>query len=66
LQALAFGSGLLTAIIWDFPAKNPQISLRETSDNRDVMFNFANAKLSRFRLESMKGELKIENGDGGI
>jgi len=26
----------ITAIIWDFPAKNPQISLRETSDNRDV------------------------------
>ena len=29
----------ITAIIWDFPAKNLQISLRETSDNRDVIFN---------------------------
>ena len=29
----------ITAIIWDFPAKNPKISLRETSDNRDVMSN---------------------------
>jgi len=26
----------ITAIIWDFPAKNPQISLRETSDKPDV------------------------------
>ncbi len=31
---LSVRSGRLTAIIWDFPAKNPQISLRETSDNR--------------------------------
>jgi len=29
----------LTAIVWDFPAKNPQISLRETSDNADVISN---------------------------
>jgi len=36
---ISFRSSLLTAIIWDFPAKNPQISLRETSDNRDVIFN---------------------------
>jgi len=30
-----FAHPRLTAIIWDFPAKNPQISLRETSDNRE-------------------------------
>jgi len=29
----------ITAIIWNFPAENSQISLRETSDNRDVMCN---------------------------
>jgi hypothetical protein len=27
----------ITAIIWNFPAENSQISLRETSDNRDVI-----------------------------
>jgi len=29
----------LTAIIWNFPAENSQISLRETSDKPDVKFN---------------------------
>jgi hypothetical protein len=37
---LSLRSGRLTAIIWDFPAKNPQISLRETSDNPYVRRNF--------------------------
>ena len=34
---LSLRSGRLTAIIWNFPAENSPISLRETSDNRDDM-----------------------------
>jgi len=30
----------ITAIIWNFPAEISQISLRETSINRDVKSNF--------------------------
>jgi len=39
LADFRFAHPHLTAIIWNFPAENSQISLRETSDNPDVKFN---------------------------